>query len=324
MKEIIIGINEQGKRLDSFLKTYLKEASSSFIYKMLRKKNITLNDKKADGKEKLTQGDCVKIYFAEETLLKFIGNSSSKNDISYKEAFKRLGNLPVIYEDDNILLVNKPVGVLSQKADDDDLSLNEWLVGYLLDKGEFSEQSLLTYRPSICNRLDRNTSGIVICAKSLIGARTMNRLIKERSVRKFYRTIVKGEVSEGVSLKGYLYKDEKNNRVNISEMDPKDERYSYIETVYEPLEYLRELDMTYLEVELITGKPHQIRAHLSSIGHPIIGDVKYGGPKVSGLKFQLLHSYKLLFPEKLNDPFHNISGKEFIASLPDTFNKFLK
>ncbi len=327
MKEIVIGANEQGKRLDSFLKTYLKEASSSFIYKMLRKKNITLNDKKADGKEKLSTGDSVKIYFAEETLLKFIGESKGSSpgaNSSYGKAMDSFGPLPVIYEDDNIVLVNKPAGILSQKASDNDLSLNEWLIDYLLEKGEVSEESLLTYRPSICNRLDRNTSGLVICAKSLAGARKMNSLIKERKVDKYYRTIVNGHLTQKVSLKGYLYKDEKSNKVTIKAQDPSDDRYSYIETEYEPVEYLKDSDMTLLEVKLITGKPHQIRAHLSSIGHPIIGDVKYGGARVKGLNYQLLHSYRVVFPGELEEPFDNIRGNEYIATLPKDFDKFLK
>ena len=324
MKEIVIGANEQGKRLDSFLKTYLKGALPSFIYKMLRKKNITLNDKKADGKEKLCEGDSVKIFFSDDTLMKFRGDDRGFTEKSYGEAIKRFGRLPVIYEDDNILLVNKPAGVLSQKAQDTDLSLNEWLIDYLLEKGAVSEESLLSYRPSICNRLDRNTSGLVICARSLAGARTMNRLIKERLADKYYRTLVKGRLTHGLSLKGYLYKDEKSNKVRIKENDPGDDRFSYIETEYEPLEYLKDKDLTYLEVRLITGKPHQIRAHLSSIGHPIIGDVKYGGPKIEGQKFQLLHSYRLVFPDVLEDPFGNIAGKEFVAELPDIFHKFIK
>ena len=346
MKEIIIGANEADKRLDSFLKSYLKEASGGFIYKMLRKKNITLNGKKAEGTEKLKVGDSVKIFFADETLEKFRGTSGSKagSDVSvsgnesggkskwatggniadYTKAYDKLGDLEVVYEDENILLVDKPAGVLTQKASNSDVSLNEWLIGYLLETGVVTGESLETYRPSVCNRLDRNTSGLVICAKSLTGARKMTELIRTRSVDKYYRTIVCGRLSEKVSLKGYLYKDEARNRVEIKKDYPKDDRYSYIETEYEPVEYIPDQDLTMLEVKLVTGKPHQIRAHLSSIGHPIIGDTKYGGKKVSGLKYQLLHSYRLVFPEGLEEPFDVLSGKEFTAKLPDIFNKFVK
>ena len=334
MKEIIIGVNEADKRLDSFLKSYLKEASGGFIYKMLRKKNITLNGKKAEGTEKLKDGDSIKIFFTDETLEKFRGtgagaegresgsSGTGKNITEYRDAYNRFGKLEVIYEDDNILLVNKPAGILTQKAASSDLSLNEWLIGYLLENGAVSAESLETYRPSVCNRLDRNTSGLVICARSLAGAREMNRLISTREVEKYYRTIVSGRLSDKMSLKGFLFKDESRNIVDIKSSDPGDGRYSYIETEYVPIEYISSKDMTVLEVKLVTGKPHQIRAHLSSIGHPIIGDAKYGGQKVSGLKYQLLHSYRLVFPKDLESPFDKLSGKEFTAPLPVVFNKF--
>ena len=329
MKEILIGANEADKRLDSFLKSYLKEASGGFIYKMLRKKNITLNGKKADGTEKLQVGDSVKIFFADETLEKFRGKPETKGKslgavTEYLKAYDKFGSLNVLYEDDNILLVDKPSGVLSQKAVPGDCSLNEWLIGYLLSNGTVTGESLETYRPSVCNRLDRNTSGIVICAKSLAGARKMADLISSRDIDKFYRTVVGGQLKDRVSLKGYLYKNENLNKVDIRSEDPKDDRYSYIETEYEPVEYLKDKDMTVLEVKLVTGKPHQIRAHLSSIGHPIIGDSKYGGRKVAGIRYQLLHSYRLVFPDDLDAPFDILSGKEFVAPLPDLFNKILK
>lgn len=318
MREIVIGPNEADKRLDRFLSFYFKEASTGFIYKMLRKKNITLNGKKADGTEKLKNSDVIKVFFSDETFEKLKGEALS-NETDGK-ALAKLGNISVIYEDENIVLVNKPFGVLSQKAKADDISLNEWLIDYLLNKGDVSKESLSSYRPSICNRLDRNTSGLVICAKSLIGARTMNDLISKRLIDKYYRTIVFGHLSEPVSLKGYLSKDEKKNKVDIKVNDPGD-GYSFIETDYEPVDYIKERDLTVLGVKLVTGKPHQIRAHLASIGHPIIGDVKYGGRKVDSLNHQLLHSYRVRFPDDLNKPFDILSGKEFTAPLPKEFQK---
>ncbi len=318
MREIVIGSNEADKRLDKFLNFYFNEASSGFIYKMLRKKNITLNGKKADGTEKLKINDVIKVFFSDETFEKLKGEAL-KNESDGK-ALDKLKNISVIYEDDNIVLLNKPFGVLSQKAKADDISLNEWLIEYLLKKGVISKDSLSSYRPSICNRLDRNTSGLVICAKSLIGARTMNDLISKRNIDKYYRTVVFGYLSKPLSLKGYLSKDEKKNKVDIKMSDPGD-GYSYIETDYEPIEYIKDRDLTVLEVKLVTGKPHQIRAHLSSIGHPIIGDVKYGGQKVGSLSHQLLHSYRVRFPDNLEKPFDILSGKEFTAPLPKEFQK---
>ncbi len=323
MKEIVIGSNEEGKRLDSFLSGVLKEASKGFIYKMLRKKNITLNDKKADGKEKLSHGDSVKIYFSDETFDKMKGTSENNTEAS-KRAIDEFGELPVIYEDEHIILVNKPAGVLSQKAEKSDVTLNEWLIEYLLEKGSITKESLETFRPSVCNRLDRNTSGLVICAKTLAGARYMTELIRTRSIDKYYRTIVHGRLKEPLRLTGYLCKDEKSNKVNIKTTDPKDDRYSYIETEYEPLEYLSDQDLTLLEIKLITGKPHQIRAHLSSTGHPIIGDVKYGGRKYKGLNTQLLHSYRVEFPSGCKQPFGHLSDRKFIAQLPSAFDSILE
>ena len=329
MKEIVIGANQIDKRLDGFLKAYLPEASTGFIYKMLRKKNITLNGKKASGTEKLKVGDKINIFFSDETFEKFKGTSnqdSSAEPFTDKEIkdIRALGNISVIYEDNNIILVNKPSGVLTQKATPKDVSLNEWLIYYLYSKNEVTAQSLDTYRPSVCNRLDRNTSGLVICAKSLLGARTMNKLLKDRNVDKYYRTIVNGNLKEPVRLTGFLYKDEEKNKVFIKKEDPKDDRYSYIETYYQPLLYNEENDLTLLEVKLITGKPHQIRAHLASISHPIIGDVKYGGRKIGGLRSQLLHSYRLKFPNDLPEEFTSIMGKEYKAELPEIFGKFFR
>ena len=318
MREIVIGPNEADKRLDRFLNFYFKEASTGFIYKMLRKKNITLNGKKADGTEKLQVSDVIKVFFSDETFEKLKGENSFLD--CENRALDKLGNISVIYEDDNIVLVNKPFGVLSQKAKADDVSLNEWLIDYLLKKGDITKESLSSYRPSICNRLDRNTSGLVICAKSLIGARTMNDLISRRKIDKYYRTIVFGHLTKPLSLKGYLSKDEKKNKVDIKVNDP-GEGYSYIETEYVPIDYIKEKDLTILEVKLVTGKPHQIRAHLSSIGHPIIGDVKYGGKKLGFLDHQLLHSYRVRFPDTYDKPFEMLSGKEFIAPLPKEFQR---
>ncbi len=326
MKEILIGENQKDKRLDGFLKSYLPNASTGFLYKMLRKKNITLNGKKAQGTEKLKVGDKINIFFSDETFDKFKGAVNNANDSFFNdkeiEKIKKLGAIDVIYEDKNIVLVDKPVGVLTQKADNSDVSLNEWLIYYLLENGQVTNKELESYRPSVCNRLDRNTSGLVICAKSLAGARKMNSLLKDRNLDKYYRTIVTGKLDESLKLKGYLYKDEEKNKVYIKSEDPKDDRYSYIETEYHPVKYKKNKDLTLLEVKLITGKPHQIRAHLSNINHPIIGDVKYGGKKLPGLNHQLLHSYRLHFPDKMEEEFKNIEGKEFIAKLPPSFDQY--
>ncbi|MDE6700251.1 MAG: RluA family pseudouridine synthase, partial [Acetatifactor sp.] len=166
MQEITVGTNQAGQRLDKFLHKCLPEAQNSFLYKMLRKKNITLNGKRAEGRELLQQGDVVRMFFAEETFLKFSGQSGKSE---YLKAYRQLEDISVIYEDKERVILNKPAGVLSQKAKDSDLSLNEWLIGYLLETGAITAGELCTFKPSVCNRLDRNTSGLVLCGKTLHG-----------------------------------------------------------------------------------------------------------------------------------------------------------
>ncbi len=317
MQQIIIRENEAGQRLDKLLAKYLKEAPKSFLYKMLRKKNITLNGKKATGNEKLNTGDEVKLFLADETIEKFSGRTPGR--MSHNTYQKP----DILYEDDNILLINKPVGMLSQKAADTDVSVVEQLIGYLLADGQITEEQLRTFKPSVCNRLDRNTSGMIAAGKSLKGLQELSRLFKERTLGKYYLCLTKGEVKEPSLIRGYLKKDEKTNQVRIY----KDEipGSTRIETKYRPVRTGE--DVTLLEVHLITGKTHQIRAHLASVGHPIVGDAKYGDSKVNhsyrsayGLKHQLLHAYRLVFPQ-LDGALANLSGREFTAPLPEEFRK---
>ena len=325
MKEIIIGINEEGKRLDGFLKSYLPNASKGFIYKMLRKKNITLNGAKADGLEKLQKDDSIKIFFSDETLDKFRGSAKSAGSVDVSAIdLSKYGDVEVIFEDDHILFLSKPAGLLSQKAEQGDISINDYLIDYLLVKGSVTGESLETYRPSICNRLDRNTSGLVICAKSLVGARTMNNMLSDRTLDKYYVAVVSGLIDQKEHLRGYLSKDESSNTVKILKEDPHDDNFSFIETSFEPVHYSKDTDTTVLMVKLITGKPHQIRAHLAHTGHPIVGDRKYGGRSVKSVTRQLLHSYKLIFPKDMPEELSDISGKEFVAPLPKQFERFCR
>lgn len=319
MRELIIRENEAGQRLDKFLHKYLKEAPNSFLYKMLRKKNITLNAKRADGSERLAVGDKITLYLSEETAAKFQGKTENR----YTDAFSQVGPLEILYENRHILLVNKPAGLLTQKAVKTDISLNEWLIGYLLSSGCLTEADLETFKPSVCNRLDRNTSGIVICGKTLPGTQQMNAMLQDRSLRKFYRLYVRGVLKEEMLLEGYLIKEEAANRVTIQKHADGGLKEQYIATRYAPVAYSR--DMTLLEVELITGKSHQIRAHLASIGHPLLGDYKYGDRNWNQiyrekyrLESQLLHAYRLEFPA-MEGAFADMSGLSVTAKLPDAF-----
>ena len=298
VRQIEINANQSGQRFDKFLQKYMREATKSFIYKMLRKKNITLNGKKAQGNEKLEPGDKVVLFFSEETLEKFCGGQPRKKE-GKKAAF------PILYEDEQILLINKPAGLLSQKAKPEDVSLVELVQQYVGCEPGFS--------PGICNRLDRNTSGIVVAGKTLPALQKMSELFRTREEEKYYLTIVKGAMTEKKEVDGYLLKDAKTNKVTVYREEKKGS--SYIRTGYEPLVTTRE--MTLLRVHLMTGKPHQIRSHLSSLGHPVLGDVKYGGAHPQ-INHQLLHAYELRLP-KLGKPFEKISGKCFTASIPQIF-----
>ncbi|MBP3462503.1 MAG: RluA family pseudouridine synthase, partial [Tyzzerella sp.] len=258
----------------------------------------------------------VKLYLADGTIAKF----------SMTELVNTNAKLDIIYEDENVLLINKPVGMLSQKADSKDESLVEHVISYMLSSGQLTEEELRKFRPSICNRLDRNTSGVIVAGKSLAGLQKMGELFKDRSLRKFYRCLVIGRVSDKIYIKGYLTKDERTNKVCILEKET--EVTFSIETEYEPI--WTNGACTLLEVHLITGRTHQIRAHLASQGHPIIGDYKYGNRKVNdeykakyGLESQLLHAYRMELP-KLTGELANISEKQFVAPLPKLFSNILQ
>lgn len=317
MKQLVIKEMESGQRLDKFLGKYLKEAPKSFIYKMLRKKNITLNGKKADGSEKLQKEDVVKLFLSEETLEKFCG--------TVKQGEKTA--LDIVYEDDQVLFINKPVGMLSQKAEKEDVSLVEYLTGYLLDTGSLTEEDLRTFRPGVCNRLDRNTSGLVAAGKTVQGLQALSQCFQERSMHKFYLTLVKGEVRKAAYIRGYLWKDEKRNRVVLCR--EKRQGSLPIETKYEPLA-VSETGDTLLKVQLLTGRSHQIRSHLAGEGHPVIGDFKYGDAKVNevyrrkyGVQHQLLHAWKLEFSQ-MEGALEKLSGRDITAPVPKLFQDVLK
>ena len=230
------------------------------------------------------------------------------------------------FEDKNVLIINKPAGILSQKAKASDVSMVEYIIAYLLDKGELTREDLRTFRPSVCNRLDRNTSGILVAGKSLSGLQTLSAMLKDRSLHKYYQCVVLGSCKKKEYIRGYLKKEERTNRVRI--LKEKEEGAVEIETEYEALEYGN--GFTLLQVKLITGRSHQIRAHLSSIGHPILGDFKYGNRELNEecrkkwqVKSQLLHASKLEMPVMKGDC-ENLSEMVFIAPLPSVFYKVME
>ncbi|SHI32043.1 RluA family pseudouridine synthase [Parasporobacterium paucivorans] len=323
MKEITVSENEAGQRLDKLLTKYLNLAPKSFLYKMLRKKNITLNGSKADGSEKLVENDSIKLFLSEETIEKFTEN----RPVKILENDKR--SLDIIYEDKHILLVNKPAGMLSQKASESDVSIVEHILSYMLEGKQITQDEMKSFRPSVCNRLDRNTSGLMAAGKTLLGLQTLSAMFRDRTADKYYLCLVMGRVENPSALEGFLVKDPETNMVSFS--DREDGEASFVRTEYKPLKISRtEPFTTLLQVKLITGKTHQIRAHLASIGHPVVGDTKYGSREINEyfrkkyrLSHQLLHSHVLVFP-KMDDEFSGISEKRFTAGLPKEFDRIVK
>ena len=322
MREIFVKELEAGQRLDKFLHKYLKEAPNSFLYKMMRKKNIVLNGKKVSGSEQIKEGDSIKLFLSEETIDKFMGAAVSVEFTAiYEKAYSSLKEIRVVSEFEDVLFINKPAGVLSQQAQAGDLSANEWLIGYLLDKKTITSEELKTFKPSVCNRLDRNTSGLLVCSKTLLGSQEMAKILKDRSLHKFYRCLVHGKCElEGI-YEAYLYKDEKNNKVTVyNESDSikgvHKDKLKPIKTGIKPINYYENSDSTELEIELFTGKTHQIRAQMEKLGYPLVGDIKYAGAESkTKTQGQKLHAYRLLFPE-MKGELSYLSEKEIICEKP--------
>ena len=317
MKEFIIQKNEENQRFDKYLKKLLPNATTSFLYKMMRKKNIVINKKKVEGNEKLKAGDVVSIFLSDETFDKFHMNLEELKKEYDALKTLTLKGLKVVYEDENMIVADKPYNMLSQKASDKDLSANEYLLGYMISKGELSFEEYQTFKPSVVNRLDRNTTGLLIFGKTLNALQQLGEGIRERSIEKYYRAVVAGELKENLELKGYLLKDEKTNKVSYHKEQV--EGSDYIETGVRPIQSKNGL--TLVEIHLVTGKTHQIRLHLSSIGHPILGDMKYGSEKINKTYYdshkvnhQLLHAYRLEFP----------NGRVVTAEPANVFAKLLQ
>lgn len=317
MRELIVKELEANQRLDKYLHKYLKEAPNSFLYKMMRKKNIVLNGKKVTGNEILQCGDSVRLFLADETIDKFRGNWVMQGEISlYEKAYLQYRDIKVIAEYEDVLFIEKPSGVLSQRFDNHLYSANEWLIGYLLKTRALCAEDLKTFKPSVCNRLDRNTSGLLICSKTLLGSQVMGQLLKDRTLHKYYLCMVKGHCDLDGMKEAYIYKDEKNNKVTVFEscdLAPLSyaDKLKPIKTGIKVLAYQEEY--TLLEIELFTGKSHQIRAHMEHLGYPLVGDVKYGGNEnVKHTDGQILHAYKLVFP-KMTGPLSYLSEKEIIC-----------
>lgn len=309
MKEIIIDENDNEQRLDRFLRKYLSEAPRSFIYRMIRKKNIEVNNKRAKPETIIYEGDTIQLFLSDKTINKFKAIPVEvKSNITPN----------VIYEDDNIILMNKPVGLLSHGTGDEfEENVVDSMISYLIEKGEFVPRIEKTFTPSICNRLDRNTSGIIMGAKNYKTLKSINEAIREADIKRYYKTIVKGNLIDEIKAEAYLIKDREENKVEIFEDDQ--EGSKKIITNIKPLKNKKGYSM--LEIELITGRTHQIRGHLASLGYPVIGDRKYGNRQTNfefndkyKLDNQFLHGYKIEFNGLVED-LEYLNGKTFKSKL---------
>ncbi len=290
MIELKAGPSEEGERLYQIIKRYLGNAGNGFIYKMLRKKNITLNGKKATGAEAVSDGDVITLWLSAETIAKF--RSDDFKTVPY--------DLDVVYEDKHVLIINKSRNKLSQKASPEDISINEEAISYMVKKGEITIEDLRTFRPSVCNRLDRNTTGLILFGKDMTGLHGLTAAIKDSGTIKIYYALVMGRLTGEDTLKGYLQKNTSHNRAEISSTEK--ENSKYIETEYKVVASTEEYSL--LKIRLLTGRSHQIRAHMASIGHPVAGDGKYGDVRVNkelkskyGIYSQALHAGMIEFGE---------------------------
>ena len=231
MKEIRVDSLSANQRLDKFLMKYFKAASSGFIYKMLRKKNIVLNGKKDTGKTILLEGDSIKVFFSDETFDKMRGLETSKSEYEHLKDINY--SLDVIYEDDDIIACNKPATMLSQKSNPDDISINEYILSYLINEKGYSLEEYRVFHPSVSNRLDYNTTGIILGAKTLQGQQKLSLALKNRTIDKFYIALVEGKLDRGITLNGTFTKDEDNNKYIFTSKELYENFIRFLQ--YEPL-----------------------------------------------------------------------------------------
>ncbi len=309
MKSFVINSNDAGQRVDKFLTKACPSLPQSAMYKAIRTKNIKLNRKRCEISTRLTAGDVLDVYLPDDMLEK---GSSIVPDIT--------GEIDVIYEDENIILMDKPRGLVVHEDNEGSRdTLSDRMKAYLRNKGEYDPDSEASFAPSLCNRLDRNTGGIVIGAKNAAALRETDLAIKERRTDKYYICAVAGIMPRKEDiLTAYLFKDSSKNMVTVS--DKSTPANKEIKTGYRVLKTgISKAGDEYslLEIRLYTGRTHQIRAHMAHIGHPVIGDGKYGDNRLNrrfSEKKQVLYSYKLRFSFEKGSPLYYLNGKEF--SLP--------
>lgn len=308
--KIEIGTNESGQRIDRFLRKWLKDVPLSAIYKSIRKGDVRVNGIKAKEKYALSIGDIVEV--------RDITTEKKKEKFERAEA-----SLKITYEDENMLMVEKwPDVLVHSDINKNTPTLTDYVLTYLYDKGEYSPEREITFTPSPCNRLDRNTSGIVIYGKNFEALKLLNEMIRERKIKKYYMALVRGRIRDGLH-EAYISKNEDTNISTVyNDERPNTKKISMEVKTLESCGIY-----SLIEIDLLTGRSHQLRAHLSHLGNAIIGDSKYGDKKINsffynkyGLNYQFLYAYKLIFkycPEKLS----YMENKTLAEGLPPVFKK---
>ena len=334
MREIRINANDAGRRLDRFLRKYLPGASLSEIYKIIRK-DVKVDAKRRSESYILNEGEVLTLYLSDEVFEKLSHSRGAFGERSAVNAPKAKRTFRIVYEDDEVLIVNKPYGLLThgdshEKKD----HLANQVKDYLIASGAYDPRNEKVFTPAPVNRLDRNTTGIVLFGKTAAAMRELGRMIREDDIRKFYLTIACGCIGHELHLGGSLVKDEAANKVTILDGGNGKE----VETIVRPLELLsfgNGLKATLCEVELVTGRSHQIRAHLASTGHPLIGDGKYAGRGAAlvnkyvreryGLSTQLLHACRIEFRgmSAEYETLGYLTAKTFEAEAPARFKEVL-
>lgn len=332
MREITITANDAGRRLDRFLRKYLPGASLGEIYKIIRK-DVKVDSKRKSESYILNEGERISLYLSDEALEAFEAPAASASVHRRPSSAKR--TFGIVYEDDNILIADKPFGLLTHGDSHEKKNhLANQVKDYLIASGSYDPRAEKVFSPAPANRLDRNTTGVVLFGKTSAAMRGLGRMIREDNIRKFYYTIACGVISDDMHLVGSLIKDESSNKVSILE----DGSGKEIETIVRPIEVLdfgNGLKATFCEAELVTGRSHQIRAHLASTGHPLIGDSKYatrGSAGVNdyvrkhlGLSTQLLHADRIEFLDSAaeSESLGYLAEKSFDAPLPGRFREIL-
>jgi 23S rRNA pseudouridine955/2504/2580 synthase len=317
MREIIISELEANQRLDKFLLKYLKKCPKSYLYKCMRTNKIKYNGKKVKGNELLQIGGILKIFLGEEQLESFLDQEPvAEVPIQFK----------AVYQDKHLLVVNKPLGLLTQKDEKEGHSLAEEVIYYLAKEEGYTKEKSKGFIPAPANRLDRNTAGIVLVGKTLPAAQSISHMLKTKQISKYYISVVLGKIDRTIYLSGYHIKHKDTNKVQI--VDHFVEGAKPVETRIMPLQTNGRY--TLVEVQLITGKTHQIRAHLKQIGHPIIGDDKYGDSLENKyfkdkyhLHHQFLCAYKIKFEEAM-EPMAHLQNRVFTVPVPKIYSSICK